>query len=254
MWFTEDMELTTPISYQSIYNRYDLDKFYLTYFYPLLVCFNYATDIKKCLCIGLGGGHIPLFLQKKYPNLQIDVVEIDYTYNMAGQTNIKTLEIKTEYGTLNIPGDKMERVEVFTAADGQTSFKLMASKHISSNTAGGWLNTGVMVKKGQKFSITANGQVVLASLSGAKYTADGKTAGTTTTGSTYDYGEEEGGGSTYPSYGNVVYKIGEQGPMLKAGAKFSGESAETGILYLSIYEVVYNAQNGGSYLVKVEAK
>ena len=80
MWFTDDVETTgyDPTSYQTIYNRYDLDKFYLTYFYPLFMCFNYINvNIKRCLCVGLGGGHIPLFLQKKYPNLQIDVVEID---------------------------------------------------------------------------------------------------------------------------------------------------------------------------------
>lgn len=186
----------------------------------------------------------------------MDIVEIDNTYSMAGQTNIKTLDVKTEYGMLAIPSDKIERMEVYMMTDGQSSFKLMASKHISSNTAGGWLNTGIMLKKDEKFSIVANGQVVFASLSGAKYTPDGKTAGSAGA-SAYDYGSgavEGGAGDTYPNYGNVVYKIGEKGTMLKAGDKFTGTAGDYGQLYLSIYEVVYNPQNTGSYIVKVERK
>lgn len=184
----------------------------------------------------------------------IDIVEIDNTYSMAGQTNIKTIDVKTEYGTLNIPSDKIERMEVYMLTDGQSSFKLLASKHISCNTSGGWLNTGIMLKKGDNFTITANGQVVFASLSGTKYTPDGKTVGAT--GSSYDYNTstEDAAYTTYPNYGNVVYKIGEQGTMMKAGDKFSGTASDFGALYLSIYEVVYNPQNTGSYIVKVERK
>ncbi|MFY9309239.1 MAG: hypothetical protein WAQ28_09365 [Bacteroidia bacterium] len=182
----------------------------------------------------------------------IDIVEIDNTYSMAGQTNIKTLDVKTDYGMLSIPGDKIERMEVYMVTDGQSTFKLMASKHISSNTPGGWLNTGIMLKKGENFTITANGQVVFASLSGAKYTPDGKVAGTSA--SNYDYPTVESGDNAYPNYGNVVYKIGEQGTMLKAGDKFSGTSPDYGVLYLSIYEVMFNPANTGSYIVKVERK
>ncbi len=183
----------------------------------------------------------------------MDIVEIDNTYSMAGQTNIKTMDVKTDYGTLNIPSDKIERMEVYMMTDGQSTFKLLASKHISTNTAGGWLNTGVMVKKGESFTITANGQVVFASLSGAKYTPDGKTVGTAGA-SSYDYGAETGLDNSYPMYGNVVYKIGEQGTIMKAGDKFSGTAPDYGMLYLSIYEVVFNPANTGSYIVKVERK
>lgn len=184
----------------------------------------------------------------------MDIVEIDNTYSMAGQTNIKTLDVKTEYGALSIPSDKIERMEVYMLTDGMSTFKLIASKHISVNTAGGWLNTGIVLKKGEKFSITANGQVVFASLSGAKYTPDGKPAGTGDT-PAYDYGSMESpGDGAYPNYGNVVYKIGEQGAMLKAGDKFTGTAGDFGILYISIYEAVYNPQNTGSYIVKVERK
>ncbi len=184
----------------------------------------------------------------------VDIVEIDNTYSMAGQTNIKTMDVKTEYGTLNIPSDKIERMEVYMVTDGQSVFKLLASKHISCNASGGWLNTGIMLKKGENFTITANGQVVFASLSGAKYTPDGKTVGSSNSSYDYNTNTEELYSNAYPNYGNVVYKIGEQGAMMKASDKFSGTAGDFGVLYLSIYEAVYNPQNTGSYIVKVERK
>lgn len=184
-----------------------------------------------------------------------DILEIDYSYSMPGQTNIKAIDVKTEYGMLNIPTEKIERMEVFMITEGQSAYKLLASKHISGNTAGGFLNTGIMLKKGEKFTITANGQVVFASLSGNKYTPDGKIAGGTSTDVAYDYGDTDAGaGNSYPTYGNVVYKIGELGEVKKAGDKFSGVASDYGLLYLSIYETVYNAANTGSYVVKVERK
>lgn len=184
-----------------------------------------------------------------------DIVEIDNNYSMPGQTNIKTIDVKTEYGMLAIPTDKIERMEVYMIMDGQSAYKLLASKHISSNTAGGFLNTGIMLKKGENFTITANGQVVFASLSGSKYTADGKLADGATD-ANYDYAATPDAGleSAYPTYGNVVYKIGEQGEVKRAGNKFSGTASDFGLLYLSIYETVYNNLNTGSYLVKVERK
>lgn len=184
-----------------------------------------------------------------------DILEIDNNYSMSGQTSIKAIDVKTEYGMLNIPTEKIERMEVYMIMDGQSAYKLLASKHISSNTAGGFLNTGIMLKKGENFTITANGQVVFASLSGSKYTADGKIAGGTTDAG-YDYAATPDAGveNTYPTYGNVVYKIGEQGEVKRAGNKFSGTASDFGLLYLSIYETVYNNLNTGSYLVKVERK
>jgi hypothetical protein len=182
----------------------------------------------------------------------VDIVEIDYTYNMGGQTDLKAFDIKTEYGALSIPREKVENIEVYILANGQTTFKLLGSKHISGNASGGWLNTGILVKSGQAITISAIGQVTLASLSGQKYTADGKLVGSTVA-ATDDYGYEGGEGS-YPTYGNIVFKIGDQGTMLKAGDKFNGTATETGIFFLSIYETVYSASNTGGYIVKVEIK
>ena len=180
-----------------------------------------------------------------------DIVTIDFDYKMGGSYALKSISLKTEYGNLDIPKEKIKNVEVTyeNMDESLKSYKLMASKHISSNQNGGWLNTGISVKSGQKLTITATGEVSLASLSGNKYHPDGSTGSTPATNSEDDY---SGTASTYPSYGNVVYKIGESGTMMKAGANFNGTVKQSGVVYISIYETVYNASNTGFYTVKVK--
>lgn len=186
-----------------------------------------------------------------------DVVSIDYEYSMGGSYEFAKIDLKTEYGTLSIPKEKIKHIDVMYSGDsgsGEMSFKLLATKHISSNTSGGWLKTGIMLKQGQKFSITASGEVTFASLSGSKYKPDGSIVGSTAA-PINDYEGEYNSGSTYPAYGNVVYKIGETSTQtLKAGAKFNGTATSTGMLFISIYETVYNASNTGSYNVKISLK
>ena len=186
-----------------------------------------------------------------------DVVSIDYEYTMGGTYDFAKIDLKTEYGTLSIPKEKIKHIDVMYSGDsgsGDMTLKLLATKHISSNTAGGWLKTGIMLKQGQKFSINASGEVVFASLSGSKYKPDGSIVGSATA-PINDYEGEYNTGTTYPAYGNVVYKIGENSTQtLKAGAKFNGTASTTGMLFISIYETVYNASNTGSYTVKISLK
>ncbi len=186
-----------------------------------------------------------------------DIVNIDYSYTMGGIYDFKKLDLKTTYGTLSIPKEKIQHIDVMYtgSSEGEKVFKLLASKHISGNTNGGWLKTGIMVKQGQQMKLNATGEIMLASLSNNKYHPDGSTG---TTGTTSYEGESDynyDSGTTYPVYGNVVYKIGETSTQpLKAGAKFSGKAAASGMLYLAIYETVFNASNTGSYTVKLSIK
>ncbi|HPI31253.1 MAG TPA: hypothetical protein PLS26_12075 [Bacteroidales bacterium] len=182
-----------------------------------------------------------------------DIIVTDNAYRIGGTYNVKSIALKTQYGNLEIPRDKITNIDVFYKGGdmAESSFTLMANKHISGNTSGGWLKTSMYVKSGQKLSITASGEITLASLSGYKYKPDGKS---TSTGNVdYDYeGDYAVAATTYPTYGNVVFKIGENGTMVKAGSSYKGTAPATGILYLSIYETVYNAANTGSYFVKVK--
>lgn len=175
-----------------------------------------------------------------------DIVTINYEYTIGGTFAIKTINLKTEYGDLNVPKEKIQEMDVtyYEEGAGDKSFKVLANKHISGNDNGGWLNTGIKVKNGQKINIIASGEVVLESLSGNKYTPDGNAD------SNYDYDYE----SSYPSYGNLVYKIGEDGDMIKAGSKYNGTAYESGTIFLSIYETVYNSSNTGFFTAKVTVK
>ena len=180
-----------------------------------------------------------------------DVVTIDNAYTMGGTYNFTKLDVKTEYGTLNIPKEKIKSIDIFVSSGtgGEQLFKLMGNKNISGNQNGGWYKTGITLKAGQKFSMTANGEVTLASLSNAVYKPDGSTKASGAT--DYTGGDYEGS-STYATYGMLVYKIGDGSyDNLKAGAKFTGTAKTSGMLYLSIYETVFNANNKGSYNVKV---
>lgn len=186
-----------------------------------------------------------------------DIIDIDGMYTIGGNYEFAKIDVKTEYGNLSIPKEKIKSIDVMVlSADGSNeyTFKLLASKNISSNTNGGWLKTGIKLKSGQKFSISANGEVVLASLSNQKYKPDGSYE--SSTGEKYPVTTDEySSTTTYPSYGNVVYKIGETSTTaLKAGAKFTGSASMAGMLYIAIYETVYNASNTGSYNVRISLK
>lgn len=188
-----------------------------------------------------------------------DEVTIENGYLMGGVFEFNKLDVKTEYGNLSIPKEKIKNIDVTYLGDNggnEMSFKLLGSKNISANQNGGWLKTGITLKPGQKFSVIANGEVTLASLSNQKYHPDGSYE--TATGEKYPAtsgGDEYSTTTTYPSYGNVVYKIGETSTTpMKAGGKFNGSATTSGMLYLAIYETVYNAANSGSYSVRVILK
>lgn len=189
-----------------------------------------------------------------------DVITIDGEYSMGGSYDFKKIDLKTEYGTLSLPKEKIKHIDVLYSPSGDGSekaFVLLGSKHISANPNGGWLKTGYMLKQGQKFSIFASGEITLASLSNNKYKPDGTVLGSDAVlgvGGIEGEGDYGTGTSTYPTYGNIVYKIGEGGTLMKAGSKFTGNANGSGMLYISVYETVYNTANTGTYSVKVTAK
>ena len=171
-----------------------------------------------------------------------DVLQTNGASAIEGNYEFESLSLETDYGRLSVNRTKINSISV-TMKDvnnvGAGNFKLNANQHIAGNTNGGWVNTGILVKKDQSIKITAVGQINIASLSNNAYTPDGGANGS------------PGPKGTEPTYGNVVFKIGEAGQMLRAGDNYNGRAAVTGIIYVSIFESVYNAANSGSYTVKV---
>ena len=177
---------------------------------------------------------------------------------MGGSYEFTKIDIKTEYGNLSVPKEKIKSMDISYSEPSNGNemvLKLMASKHISGNQTGGWLKTGINLKQGQKFTITATGEVTLASLSNQKYKPDGSYIATNGTSYPAATTTDDYSSSAYPVYGNVVYKIGETSyDLLRVGSKFTGTAKTSGMLLLSIYETVYNAANTGSYTVKISLK
>lgn len=172
-----------------------------------------------------------------------DVLTYKNEFKVEGNFSFSDLVIETEYGRIKVERNDIVRIDVKIFTEGisnKNSFKLFANQHISANKENGWLNTGILVKKGDKFSINANGEIVLASLSGNTYTPDGGVNGSV------------GASNDKINYGQVVYKISQGGEMQKAGENLNAYANQTGILYVAIHESVYNTANSGYYTVNIK--
>lgn len=181
-----------------------------------------------------------------------DIISLVGDYRFPGVLDVSIMEIETEFGNLTIPREKIVSVEIVPDENAQNSvrnFKLEANQHISANLNGGWLKTNIKLNKGQKFSLEAKGEIIMASLSNQSHKPSGAylpPGGAWTAGNDHD-------SNALPIFGNLVYRIGENGSMQKAGTKLSTTAVASGFLYLSIYETVFNVANSGNYNVKVVA-
>jgi spermidine synthase len=62
---------------QSVVKMGDLDYLGLPYTKAAMIGLAFTDHVERILVIGLGGGNIPMFLCKHYPDTHIDVVDID---------------------------------------------------------------------------------------------------------------------------------------------------------------------------------
>lgn len=193
------------------------------------------------------------FLKNKYEIedfITEDIISLPGEFRFPGISNIEHIQLQTEFGELVIPREKIISAEVIAPTDstgGKKTFKLEANQHISANANGGWLKTNIKLKKGQKFTIESKGEIVLASLSNQAHKPDGSYL---PPGSGWTAGNDHDP-NAMPIFGNVIYRIGENTAMHKAGTKITTTAYTSGILYLSIYETVFNPANTGFYTVSV---
>ncbi len=179
-----------------------------------------------------------------------DIISFDDVYTIEGTCNLTDkVELESAFGLLQISRNDIVTIDVsaeITESEATTKqFIIQANKNISGNVDGGFFNTGIQIKAGKNFQIAANGKVTLASLSGNTYTADGGINGAPA---------PNDGGTNAPTYGSLVFKIGENGMVIKAGTLYKGKAVESGNLYLAIYETVFNPNNSGNYKVKIKAE
>lgn len=185
-----------------------------------------------------------------------DIVSYGFDSRVAGEISWDRIDITTAYGKMVIPPNDIAELHLSYIEEGNISnrhYILNAATHITANNKGGWLNTGIRLTPGMTIKITANGQITLASLSNAVYTPLGP-LNNSINGTDYQYQEESTGIAIAPQYGNIVYKIGEFGQLNSVPINQPVSVSEAGILYLSIYETIYDPNNKGSYKIKVEVK
>ncbi len=220
---------------------------------------------------------------------EFDLVEFEDGYKMGGILNLQKIDLKTEFGMQSIPLSRIKKIDIAVIENigGPNGFKLSANKHLSANVNGGWVKTGLYVKTGQKINVNATGKITIAGLSNAVYTPDEPVNEVIEEAkievidtppppsvSTDEYIAdssvardpvlyeppvvvEEAGSyyGAYPNYGNVVFKIGNDGEELKATNNMDIKLEKSGMLYISIYSISEsqsNAANRGSYNVKIK--
>jgi spermidine synthase len=76
------MNLKDPTALRLIYSRYTS------------LGFAFRPDAKKIVIVGLGGGSIPKKLQKEFPSLEMDVVEIDPDVVQIAKSHFNVREAK----------------------------------------------------------------------------------------------------------------------------------------------------------------
>lgn len=178
-----------------------------------------------------------------------DAVTFGNNNFIEGSIQFNDIVVQSEYGNLTFKKEKIESLDISivdeTANLGNGQFRLKGNTNISGNDKNGWVNTGITLKQGDNFSITATGKVVLKSLSGGIFNPNGYFSGIKNGAYTDDMEIK---------YGSVVYKIGDFGTIQTAGSKYDGKAETDGVLYISIYETVYDKTNSGNYTVTVKKK
>jgi hypothetical protein len=166
--------------------------------------------------------------------------------SVEGTFDFLAILLETDYGRIRIDRKSIESIDIkILAEEGFTKdniFKVFANQFVSGNKENGWLNTSILVKKGEQIKISADGSVSLASLSSNTYSPDGGINGA------------PGPTDKKINYGQLLFKISQTGKPIKAGESITYTANKTGIIFLSVYETVYNTANTGYYNAKVSVK
>lgn len=163
-----------------------------------------------------------------------DTVHVDFP--IVGRLQLPTLKATSPtFGTLAIKLCDVREIVIGTTANAE--FTIDAG--LTFNAAGGrWLDTGVTLTAGNRFTVTAEGQVDLWPQGPGQYMTTPK--GYTTAGK----------GSSYMA-GTLIGKIGD-GAAFVVGDRCDAKAAAEGRLWLQIVRSPWENASSGSYAVKVK--
>lgn len=164
---------------------------------------------------------------------------------LEGRCNRDLIQLESAWG--RISADRASIVMITKDMDPMKSpgeYELPASFYISGRGETGYLNTGIVCKAGQTVHVQCSGSVVLQTLSGKTFYADGASNTAMPAASTQNE-------NNIP-YGAVELKVGMQGNPVFALKAQGYKAVTTGLVYLSIHESAWSAGNTGSYSCRVK--
>jgi hypothetical protein len=164
----------------------------------------------------------------------------------AGESQIsgvianETIEVNSALGPVKLKTENIFSMS-FTheQSDAQSFTKTImvpSNKYIGAKE---FLNTKIKINKGDLLDIKTTGQVVLASLSYQTFYPDG--------------GGSYGTWMNQP-FGSLCGKIGDNGQWFLVGSSYKAVAQESGYLWLTISETLYNAGNTGEYKSRITIK
>jgi hypothetical protein len=187
-------------------------------------------------------------IERKVPARQLRLKEDDTIrttkFTIVGRILNPTIKAKADYfGEVNLKPFQLHSIRCLEGA-GEVEVVVDAAKHGSAPDQ--WLDVGFLVDPQLDLLITASGQVDLWPQGPGQYMAGP--------------GGMAGGGGLRPvagpggvaaGPGQLVGRIGEDGPAFLIGDRYSGRPARVGKLYLHIGPSPWNNASTGSYRVKI---
>jgi hypothetical protein len=158
------------------------------------------------------------------------------TFTIAGAIKIETLAITTKFGTLKVAKKDLAKMSV---GEGE---QMMRSVSVPAKaTAGKMVATGIRLKRGDRLTVNAQGNVNYRNYGGTQFSPEGSS----------NYGNW----NDNIMIGALVGRIGSSGPVFKIGERFGDRVEAEGELHLGIAAVESAGNFGnGEYKVRVQVQ
>lgn len=156
------------------------------------------------------------------------------TFTIAGAIKIETLAIHTKFGLLKVAKKDLAKMSVGEAESVSRAVAVPAKA-----TAGKMIATGIRLKRGDRLSITAQGNISYRNYGGTQFSPEGSS----------NYGNW----NDNIMIGALIGRIGASGTVFKVGERFSDKIEADGELHLGIAAVESAGNYGnGEYKARVQ--
>jgi hypothetical protein len=179
-------------------------------------------------------------MRKKYPAYQLKIRTEDTIYTrefaVVGNLSSPALKVKSDhFGQATVTLSDLRSAATATAASAEVEVVVDAAKYGVNNA---WLETEFTVEGEGRLKITASGTVDIFPQGGGQYVCGPE-------------GSDQLGQRGQHIPGQLLGRIGENGPVFLIGANYEGTPQQEGKLYLHIWP--FRQGPTGSYTVKIRS-